>query len=67
MIVSARKSQIEGAVNKIEDSKSIRSVKMNYTFLHLFQDMLSVFKPDGQPLVPVDLGNMEDVRDNDDH
>ena len=40
---------------------SIRSLKIIYMVLHLVQELLSVFKPDGQPLVLVNLNKMVDV------
>ena len=40
---------------------NICSVKLNYKVLHLVEDLLSVFKPDGRSLVPVNLEDMADL------
>ena len=61
LMAYSRKSQIEEAVGKLNNPMSIRSVKLNFKVLHLVQDLLSVFKPDSQPLVPVNLADMGEV------
>ena len=55
LMAADRKFQIEAAVVKLANPICICSVTMNYKVLHLVQDLLSVFKPNGQPLVLVYL------------
>ena len=61
LMAASRKSKIDDTVAKLANPMSIRAVKLNYKILHMVEDLLAVFKPDGHPLVPLNLDDMSDL------
>ena len=61
LLESDRKLKVEAAVKSISNPMSVRSIRHNFRVLHLIEDLIAVFSPEGIPLVATDLVAVNDI------
>ena len=61
LVESDRKSKVEAAVRGVTNPMSIRNIRLNYRVLHLIDDLLEVFCPDGAQYVATNLTDVNDL------
>ena len=56
LLTAARKAKVAATLSKLTNPMSQRAVTNNFRILHIIEDIMTVLKPNGQVLVPVNLG-----------
>ena len=55
LLTAARKAKVAATLSKLTNPMSQRAVTNNFRILHIIEDIMTVLKPNGQVLVPVNL------------
>ena len=55
LLAASRKAKVAATLSKLTNPMSQRAVTNNFRILHIIEDIMTVLKPNGQVLVPVNL------------
>ena len=55
LLAASRKAKVGEVVSRLTNPMSVRAVTLNFRVLHILEDIMSFFKPNGVVYVPTDL------------